>query len=180
MLKWLIRRRIAAFERDNDYDAGYLHEILDADPKAAMAAGKMGAIGGYRKGVPTAPWCAAGLVAVMDADCGPCAQLAIGMSERAGVDPAVRKVVAGDVAGLPDDVALAVRFARAVLDRDVEADVLREQVHARWGMTGVISLAYAMAGGQFYPMLKYALGHGTACVRLRVGGADVPVLREAA
>lgn len=41
MLKWLIRRRIAAFERENGYDAGYLHEILDADPKAAMAAGKM-------------------------------------------------------------------------------------------------------------------------------------------
>jgi hypothetical protein len=29
MLKWLIRRRIAAFERDYGYDSSYANEILD-------------------------------------------------------------------------------------------------------------------------------------------------------
>jgi hypothetical protein len=181
MFKWLIRRRIAAFERQTSYDAGYLREILDVDPGAATAIGKMTAIAGYRRDIPVAPWYAAKITAALDGDCGPCTQLTVGMAEAAGVDPdLIRKVVAGDVAALPDDVALTVRFARAVLVRDVEADELRGRIHERWGPAAVISLAYGMAAAQFYPMLKFGLGHGTACVRLRVGGADMPVLREAA
>jgi hypothetical protein len=181
MVKWLIRRRLAAFERETGYDAGYMYEILDADPKAVMAVGRMTAISTYRRGIPPAPYYAAKITAAIAGDCGPCTQLVVGMAERAGVDPdLIRKVIAGDLAALPDDVALTMRFARAVIDRDLEADALRERIHAKWGHTGVISLAYGMAAAQFYPMMKFALGHGSACVRLHVGGADVPVLREAA
>ena len=181
MFKWLIRRRIAAFERQYGYDAGYMHEMLDVDPRAVMALGKMQAIGGYRRDIPVAPWFAALLTAAIDGDCGPCTQLGVSKAEAAGVDPGlIRKVVVGDLAALPDDVALTVRFARAVLARDVEADALRERIHERWGPAAVISLAYGMAAAQFYPMVKFGLGHASACVRLRVGGADMPVLREAA
>lgn len=181
MFKWLIRRRIAAFEKQANYDASYMREILDVDPKAVMALGRMTAIGGYRRDIPLAPWHAAKITSAIDGDCGPCTQLAVGIAEAAGVDPdLIRTVVAGDVAALPADVALTVRYARAVLARDVEADELRERIHERWGPGAPISLAYGIAAAQFYPMLKFGLGHGSACVRLRVGGADMPVLREAA
>jgi hypothetical protein len=181
MLKWLIRRRLAAFERQTGYDAGYMYEILDTDRRAVMAIGRMTAISGYRRDIPPAPYHAAKITAALDGDCGPCTQLAVGMAEAAGVGPdLIRQVVAGDLAALPDDVALTVRFARAVIARDVEADALRERIHAKWGPAGVISLAYGMAAAQFYPMMKFALGHGSACVRLRVGGAVMPVLCEAA
>ena len=32
MLKWLMRKGIAAFERKWDYDASYVRELIDADP----------------------------------------------------------------------------------------------------------------------------------------------------
>ena len=35
MFKWLMHRGIAAFERQWNYDAGYVHEMIDADPRAA-------------------------------------------------------------------------------------------------------------------------------------------------
>lgn len=180
MLKGLIRRRIAAFENQTGYDAGYMHDILDVDIKAVTAVGRMSAISNYRRDIPAEPYYAAKITAALDADCGPCTQLTVGMAERAGVDPAlIRKVVAGDLASLPDDVALTVRFARAVVARDVEADALRERIHEKWGPAAVISLAYGMAAAQFYPMMKFALGHASACVRLRIGGAIMPVLPEA-
>jgi len=158
-----------------------MYEILDVDPKAVIAVGRMTALSTYRRDIPAAPYYAAKITAALHGDCGPCTQLVVGMAERAGVDAAlIRKVVAGDLAALPDDVALTVRFARAVIARDVEADRMREQIHATWGPAAVISLAYGMAAAQFYPMMKFALGHGSACVRLRVGGAVMPVLREAA
>src|SRR5262249_32094109 len=36
MLQWLLRRRIAAFERSTGYDASYVRDILDADMAAFL------------------------------------------------------------------------------------------------------------------------------------------------
>src|SRR5262249_5897760 len=90
---WFLQRQIAAFERTWNYDAGYIHEVIDVDPRAMLAFGKLQAISGYRKGVPPAAYFAAGIVAVMAEDCGPCTQLAIDMAQQAGVDPAVLRAI---------------------------------------------------------------------------------------
>src|SRR5262249_58137956 len=84
MINWLLRRQIAAFERTWNYDAAYLHEMLAADPRALMLFGKVQALSRYRKDVPAPAYCAAGIVAVMKEDCGPCTQLAIDMAESGG------------------------------------------------------------------------------------------------
>jgi hypothetical protein len=134
MMKWFLRRWIDKFERTWSYDAGYLRDILDADPRALQAFGKVTGIGTYRKDVPPEVHCAVGIVAVMTEDCGPCTQLGIDMAQRAGVDPAVlRAVVARDFHAMPPDVALAVRFAEASLRHAPEADELREEVLRRFG-----------------------------------------------
>ena len=178
MIKWFLRRRIAAFERNWNYDASYLRAVLDADPRALVMFGRAAALGQYRKDVPRAAQAAAGIVAVMSEDCGPCTQIGIDMAERAGVDPAVlRAIVARDFAAMPFDVALAARFTEASLRHAPEADDLREEVVRRFGRRGLVSLAFAMVAARLYPTLKYALGFGRACTRVTIGGEARPVLR---
>jgi hypothetical protein len=65
MVKWLMRRGLAAFERQWNYDATYVHEMIEPDPRAA----------------------------VRREDCGPCTQVGVSMAERAGVDPKVLRAV---------------------------------------------------------------------------------------
>jgi hypothetical protein len=179
MLKWFLRRHIAAFERTWNYDASYIREMIDADPRAMMVFGKVQGLNQYRKDVPLAAYCAAGLVAVMAEDCGPCTQLGIDMAQREGVDAAIlRAIVARDYAAMPEEVALAVRFTEATLRHAPEADDLREEVLRRWGKRGLISLAFSMLSARVYPTLKFALGHGRTCTRLVIGGEARPVLRE--
>jgi hypothetical protein len=179
MLKWFLRRQIAAFERTWNYDASYMHELIDADPRAVLAFGKLQAITRYRKDVPLAAYCAAGIIAVMSEDCGPCTQLGIDMAEREGVDPAVlRAIVARDLKAMPYEVALAARFAEATLQHAPEADDLREEVVRQFGKRGLIALSFALLSARMYPTLKYALGHGRACTRLTVGRETMPVLRD--
>jgi hypothetical protein len=179
MLKWFLRCQIAAFEREWNYDASYIRELIDADPRAMMAFGKVQSLSRYRKDIPLAAYCAAGLIAVLAEDCGPCTQLGIDMAQRAGVDPAVlRAIVARDYLAMPDEVALAVRFAEATLHHAPDTDELRQEVLRRWGERGLISLAFAMLSARMYPTLKYALGHGRACTRLVIGGEVRPVRRE--
>jgi len=178
MLRWFLRRQIGAFQQTWNYDADYMREVIDADPSAFMTFGKVIGVGRYRKDVPVAPHYAAKIVAVMAEDCGPCTQLVIDMAEREGVDPAIlRAVVARDFLAMPYEVALAARFTEASLRHAPEADDLREEVLRHWGKRGLISLAFAMTSARLFPTLKYALGHGRSCTRLKVGGEIQPVLR---
>ena len=180
MVKWLMKQGIAAFERQWDYDASYVREIIEASPRAAWMFSRAAAIGKYRKDVPAAAWTAAGITAVRHEDCGPCTQLGVSMAERAGIDPKVlRAILTEDPAAMPDDVALAWRFTRATIDRDPSADRYREEIVKRWGPRALISLAFAMVAARIYPTVKYAMGHGQACTRIVVGGAPVKFDRAA-
>ena len=181
MLRWLLRRRIAAFGRAFDYDVTYMLEMLDTDPDAARRFGRLMQFSRYRRGIPAVPWHAAHLRAALHEDCGPCAQLAITMAERAGVPAAVlRAAFTGDFAAMSADVALACRFADAILRHDPETDALRAQVLAQWGRRGLLSLSLSVLGARTFPAVKFALGHAHACSRVVVEGAPVARLRHAA
>jgi hypothetical protein len=181
MLRWLMRRRIAAFERAFDYPMDYAREILEVSPRAFLAYGRIAALAHYRRDLPLAAAYAATLVAAKAEDCGPCTQLAVTMAERDGVAPAqLRAVLAGDEKAMSAEVALGFRFAEAVLAHDLRADALREEIVGRWGRHALVSLAFAIAAVRVFPTVKYALGHGKACTRVVVGGSAMPVLRHAA
>jgi hypothetical protein len=78
------------------------------------------------------------------------------------------------------DAALGFAFAKAVLHRDLaESDRLRGEVESRWGKRAVVSLALVIAATRVFPAVKYGLGHGRACSRVRVAGTDVSVVKEA-
>ena len=117
----------------------------------------------------------------MQADCGPCTQLGVGFALSAGVPAAtIAAVVKGDLAAMSPEVALGVRFARAVLARDPVADACREEIVRRWGPRALLALAFGVMGAQLYPALKYALGHGQACTRILVAGQAVSPARRLA
>ncbi len=164
MLKWLIRRRLDAFDRAFGYDSSYARAILDADEGAFLRFARLMGVASYRKDVPADAWYAAKIVAAASEDCGPCTQLVTTMAERDGVPPDVlRAILEGDERAMPPDVALACRFARATLAHDPEADGLREEVVRRWGERGLVSLAFGITAARLFPTVKYALGHGRAC-----------------
>jgi hypothetical protein len=176
MLKKIIRQKLEAMGKELRYDFSYISDILDADLGAFMSVMKFRGISDYRRQVPLDAWYAVKLTGAMHEDCGPCSQLMVTMAERAGVAPeTLRAVASHDDAALSDEVLLAVEYARAVLTRDPEISALRDRVVERWGQRGLISLAFGLVSARFYPTLKYALGHGSACARLEVGGQPLAV-----
>ena len=178
VIKGFIHQRIAAFEREFDYDMGYGHEMLDISFGAFRRFSSVMGIAKHRESIPPAPWYAAKLAATLAEDCGPCTQLVVTMAEREGVSPEVlRAVLAGDIAAMGDDTALGWRFAHAVLKHAPDADALREQITARWGRKAVVSLALALLSGRMFPTVKYAMGFGGACMRVRVAGVETQPLR---
>ena len=174
MIKRLLHRTIGNFERTWNYDASYLHDMIDASPRAAWIFSRVAAMGQFRRDVPIEAWCAAGITAVRHEDCGPCTQLAVTIAERSGVSPEVlRAVLSDNPSAMPPDVALVWRFTRATLAHEPLADEYREAIVALWGSRALVSLAFAITAARIYPTVKYALGHGKACMRVVVAGTPV-------
>ena len=174
MMKWMLRKAVGKFERTWNYDAGYMRDIIDVSPRAAWLFSRAAALGQFRRDIPIEPWFAAGITAVRHEDCGPCTQLGVAMAERAGVSPAVlRAVLTDNPDAMPAEVALVWRFTRATLAHDAAADGYREEIVKRWGRRALVSLAFAITASRIYPTVKYALGHGKACMRVVVGGTPV-------
>jgi hypothetical protein len=181
MMRWALRTAIRKFERSWNYDASYMHDMIDASPRAAWLFARATAIGRFRRDIPTDAWCAAALTAVRHEDCGPCTQLGVAMAERAGVSAAVlRAVLQDDEKAMPDDVALVWRFTRATLAHDEAADAYRDAIVKRWGRRALVSVALAITAARLYPTVKYALGHGKACTRIVVGGKPITFDRRSA
>jgi hypothetical protein len=178
-LRWLFRRTVSAFERQWNYDASYLREIIEASPRAAWRFLHATRLGNYRRDVPIEALVAAGITAVRSEDCGPCTQLSTAMAERRGVRPEIlRAILKDDVAAMPEDAALAWRFTKAILAHDAAADDYRAVILERWGPRAVVTLAFAITTARIYPTVKYAIGYGKACTRVVVGGAPMAIDRE--
>lgn len=173
MINRILHNRLRRFESEFDYDMSYGHELLDISRKAFLRFSRIMGMTTYREDAPAELYYAAQITAVLSEDCGPCVQLTVTMAERAGVSPIVlRAVIEGDEQAMGEEAALGWRFACAVLAHDPKADHWRSQIRQRWGAKAVVSLAMAIAGTRVYPAMKYALGHGQACTRVRAGGVD--------
>jgi hypothetical protein len=174
MLKWFIRRKLTAFERDFGYDAAYMHHVLDTDLGAFMRFGKAAGLSSYRKDVPIDLYCAVGITGSLHADCGPCTQLGVTMALRQGVPGAtIARIIRGNEDEMTEPTRLGVRFARSVLAHDPAADEYRAEILRRHGPRAVVSLSLALVASQMYPTFKYALGYGHACSRINVEGTAI-------
>lgn len=173
MLRWMARRRLAAFERAFGYDTAYMREMLDASWSGFMRFAAVSKMARHRAGVPLDAWYAAKLTATVAEDCGPCTQLVVKMAEADGISTTVlRGILEGDDRAMGPDAALAQRFTRATLAHHPEADTLREQILARWEERGVVTLALVIAASRVFPTVKYAMGHGKTCSRIRIGDIE--------
>lgn len=180
MLKTWLSRWIDGFEKTWGYDASYMRHVLAASPASLV---KFSFVTGVvdRKAAPAEALAAAGLAGTLAEDCGPCTQIGVDMAAAQGVKPAVlRAILAGDEPAMGETAALAWRFARASLARDMErADPLRDEIVRRWGDKGLVAISMALMTARMYPTLKYALGYGKACSKVVVAGVAAPVAHVA-
>jgi alkylhydroperoxidase family enzyme len=168
-----------AFERQWNYDASYLREIVEVSPGAAWRFMLATRLCSHAQNVPREALAAAALTAARAEGCGLCTQLAVAMAERQGVHPDdLRAILRDDADSMSSDAALAWRFTKGVLAHDPSANEFRRAVADRWGGSAIAALALEMTAARMYPTVKCALGHDESCVRLTVAG--VPVADEAA
>lgn len=123
----------------------------------------------HRGGAPRDALAVARLVAVLHEDCGPCAQITIDQSLKAGVPPALlRQVLDGRTDELSPELAAVYRLADATVRADPMAGDLSREVERVLGRKTLASLALAIASVRLFPTVKRALGYARSCSQVRV------------
>ncbi|MDP2215000.1 hypothetical protein [Phenylobacterium sp.] len=175
MLKAILARQLDRFEQAWSYDASYLRRLLAANPVSVL---KFSLVSGMapRRAAPLGAVAAAEIVATLSEDCGSCVQIVVDRAMAEGLSPDVlRAILDGDLEAMGEEAAIACRFARATLDRDLEAaDRHRDDILRLWGERGLAAIALALTTARLYPTLKYALGYGRTCTQVAVG--DEPLV----
>jgi hypothetical protein len=176
MIRFALRHILAKFGNDHDYDTTYIQEVADVWPSAGLRYLGLSAVSQMKGPVPEI-WAGALLASTLDGDCGPCAQLVVGIATKSGVPP---ERIAGCLSRdfkSAGTMGLGFRFAESALLDGPQTDALREEIRIGFGERAVIAAAYATASGRVYPVMKRALGHGQACRKVAVNGIEITVVR---
>ncbi|MGB7047950.1 MAG: hypothetical protein WBD57_06490 [Candidatus Cybelea sp.] len=175
MFKWLVKKQLESFGRKWGYDTAYMAQIVDeAGVGAVLPMQGLQKLGSYRK-VPPDVWYGAALTSGKAADCGPCLQLGVKMAEKEIKPELIRAILERDYAKCSKESLLGIELALSTVARDGTGGEARAEILRRWGRAGLVSLAYAIVAAQSYPTFKYAIGHGHACVRVKIGNETVPL-----
>lgn len=180
MIRTLLRRGIRRFERRYQYDATYMHQILETSMGAALRLSALSLFAQYRG--PKAGemvWAGAALASTFEGDCGPCVQLVVNMALEAGVS---QDHLALCLSGRPEeagDLGLGFRFAGAAINDGPDLDHLRDEIKRRFGPQTVVAVSYAASAGRVYPVLKRGLGFGHVCSKVQIGQREIGVVHRA-
>lgn len=168
MIRWLLHKMTRQFEARYQYNGDYMHEIYDISSSAGIRLSMLPMLSQYR-GPNVDIWAGAALASTLDGDCGPCAQLVVDMALEASANPEhLSRCVQGNPASA-EAVGLGFRFAQAAINDLPEANDLREEIIAGYGKEASLAAAFAAATSRAYPVLKRALGKGSACAVLNIG-----------
>ena len=174
MIRYAFNKMLLMIKKRYDYDVRYQQDILKTNLGAFLKFMGFQVMAAHAGSLPAGPLYAARIRAIIWDDCGPCTQLAVNMALEARLEPGlIRAIIDRDLEKLPEDIALVVQFTELVLAHNPEADVLREQILALWGADGLITIGFAISSYRVYPALKYTLGYGSACSRIRVNDSSV-------
>lgn len=181
MIGIVAKRLIDAMERHLNSDMNYLRALQAASPRGFGKFLKATALARHCEVVPIMASHAARVTGLTFEDCGPCVQIAVDQSRAAGMDDAtLRAILVGDLERMPDDIAMAHRFARSVLSKSADLAEEREAVQRRWGDRGVVDLTLATQASRLYPMIKVGLGFAESCRQVQVGAELVTPMNPTA
>ena len=165
MIKWLLKKALGRFARQYDYNINYMFDMEQHMGGTLWRYALMQPFAQHRGIASAEAYYLAKVVAVKQADCGPCLRLVCNMAREAGV-PAER--LAHVLRGTPDQLPAPLRSVVSLADAAVAGDALAAEEHRRkvvetYGEGAAAEIALAVAFGGFYPNLKRALGEAAAC-----------------
>lgn len=169
MFKYLVNKSLKSMSQRYEYDVRYMQDILQKDVSAFIKFMGFQIMASHNGNLPKEIAYAVRLTSIMWDDCGSCTQLIVDMALEANVDPDLLKaIISKDYDTLDNMTSLVVHYTEMVLSHHPDADTLRDDIKYLWGTQGLVAIGFCISTTRVYPALKYALGYGKACIKIRL------------
>lgn len=167
----LVEAQIVKTEKRLGVKLDYMRLVAKVAPHMLMRLGRISELAGDR-GLIHTPRAAAHLAmigATQIEDCGECLQIHVNLAraERVPLE-LLRAALANAPDAMPEEIAAAYSFGRAVASHDPAAEDWRVKIEKMLGGKAAVELAYMVALAHFYPAFKRGLGVAQACAAVRI------------
>lgn len=175
MIKWIFNKMLVSMQTRYDYDVRYMQDVLNVGSLTFLKYMGFQTMATHCGNLSDELLYAVRLRAIIEDDCGPCTQLVVNMALEAGICASlIASIINNELSDLPEEIAQVCNFTNLVIARSPEAEDIKEQVVAKWGQQGLITIAFAISSYRVFPALKYTLGYGATCQRIQVNDVSMP------
>lgn len=159
----ILHDQISDFEQHYDYDAGWMHDLLNRSAAAFAQFDSARPMTVYHDQLPTEAHYTAAITVMQAEDCGPCLELNLKLALEAGVDRAILQTLLHQPDSLPQPLSDIRRHTLSVLNGDPPDQETATRLEAHYGAAAFAELALCIVGVRIYPTLKRALLHENHC-----------------
>lgn len=160
---------IAFFKAHYHYDTTYMEEMLLASPKSYEVFENFLPMATFSNKAPLDAINVARMTAIINEDCGTCAQLYVDLALEAGLDKEIAKeVVYNQGKNLPAPLKDLYDFTLLVSNNESIDEALYAKMNEHYSKEVLVEISLAIAATKVFPTIKRVLNLAQSCSLIQV------------
>lgn len=162
---------IAFFKAHYHYDTTYMEEMLSSSPKSYEVFENFLPMATFTNKAPLDAINVARITAIINEDCGTCAQLYIDLALEAGLDKEiVKEIVFNNGQNLPTQLKDLYNFTLRVSNSETIEEALYAKMNEYYSKEVLVEISLAIAATKVFPTIKRVLNLAQSCslIKLKV------------
>ena len=162
---------IAFFKAHYHYDTTYMEEMLSSSPKSYEVFENFLPMATFTNKAPLDAINVARITAIINEDCGTCAQLYVDLALEAGLDKEiVKEIVFNNGQNLPTQLKDLYNFTLCVSNSETIEEALYAKMNEYYSKEVLVEISLAIAATKVFPTIKRVLNLAQSCslIKLKV------------
>ena len=160
---------IAFFKAHYHYDTTYMEEMLEASTQSYEVFENFLPMATFANKAPLDAISVARITAIVNEDCGTCAQLYVDLAIEAGLDKEIiQEVVFNNGKNLPTSLKDLYDFTLAVSNNESIEATLYAKMNEHYSKEVLVEISLAIAATKVFPTIKRVLNLAQSCSLIKI------------
>lgn len=162
-------KMIESYKKEYNYDTTYMEEMLRVSPKSYEVFENFLPMAGFSNKASVEVINVARITAIINEDCGTCAQLYVDLAIQAGLNKEIAKeIVYNEGKNLPTDLKSLYDFTLAVSNGETIEEAMYEKINELYSRDVLVEISLAIAATKVFPTIKRALNYVQSCAIIKI------------
>lgn len=162
-------KTIESYKTLFNYDTSYMEEMIEVSPESYEIFENFLPMAGFSNKAPVDVINVARITAIINEDCGTCAQLYVDLAIQAGLDKEIAKeIVYNQGKNLPTNLKDLYDFTLAVSNGETIDVAVYEKMNTLYSREILAEISLAIAATKVFPTIKRVLNYVQSCSIIKI------------